>query len=153
MIWQFRFYPFIGPPRGTLSHLAMFRLGLALYLPVYFLFPELRGLLNEKHNVFVMFGMTILSAIRYLANTCAYTAVAVLINAMTPPHLVPFANGLAQCAVSLARFLGPVVGGVLWSQSIADGPTAHAYPFNYAFGFVVIAVLCLAGLIHSFWLR
>lgn len=23
MIWQFRFYPFIGPPNGTLSHLAM----------------------------------------------------------------------------------------------------------------------------------
>lgn len=72
-----------------------------------------------------MFGMTLLSSIRYLASTCAYTAVMVspshmsgsisnphcprhkvLINAMTPPHLVPLANGLAQSAVSLARFIG-----------------------------------------------
>ena len=34
---QFRFYPFVGPPNGSLSHLAMFRLGLLLYLPVYIL--------------------------------------------------------------------------------------------------------------------
>lgn len=34
---QFRFYPYIGPPFGKLSHLAMFRLGLLLYLPVYIL--------------------------------------------------------------------------------------------------------------------
>jgi hypothetical protein len=88
------------------------------------LFPELRGLLQEDANGWVMLGMTLLSAIRYLANTCSYTAVMVsphlifsspssdvhhaqvLINAMSPPHLVPLANGLAQSAVSLARFIG-----------------------------------------------
>jgi hypothetical protein len=30
----------------------------------------------------------------------------VLVNAMSPPHLVPLANGLAQSSVSLARFIG-----------------------------------------------
>lgn len=77
MVWQFRFYPAFSAPRGSLSHLAMFRLGLALYLPVYLLFPELRGLLHEEGNGWVMFGMTLLSAIRYLANTCAYTSIMV----------------------------------------------------------------------------
>lgn len=88
------------------------------------LFPELRGLLREDGNNWVMLGMTLLSAIRYLASTCSYTAVMVssllfssvrqranepsqvLINAMSPPHLVPLSNGLAQSAVSLARFIG-----------------------------------------------
>ncbi|KAM0787506.1 hypothetical protein ACM66B_003578 [Microbotryomycetes sp. NB124-2] len=148
--WQFKFYPFFGPPNGPLSHLAMFRLGLALYLPVYLLFPELRGLLRENSTGWVMFGMVLLSALRYLGNTCSYTAVMVLVNAMSPPHLVPLANGLAQSSVSLARFIGPVIGGIVWSASIKDGPTANPWPFNYALGFVVIALLCFVGLVHSF---
>ena len=30
---------------------------------------------------------------------------------VSPPHVVGLANGLAQCIVSLARFVGPVLGG------------------------------------------
>lgn len=47
-----------------------------LYVPVYLLFPELRGLIIvEGEAKLVMLGMIVLSAIRYLANACAYTAV------------------------------------------------------------------------------
>jgi len=85
----------------------MFRLGLFLYVPVYFLVPELRGLIIvDGENTWVILGMVVLTAIRYLANACAYTAVMVLINLLTPPEYVPLANGLAQSAVSFARFLG-----------------------------------------------
>lgn len=84
-----------------------FRLGLILYVPVYLLFPELRGLIAvEGENGLVFLGMVVLSALRYLANACAYTAVMVLINVMTPAELVPLANGLAQSCISLARFIG-----------------------------------------------
>lgn len=38
---------------------------------------------------------------------------------MSPPHLIPLANGLAQSAVSLARFMGPILGGTIWAASIA----------------------------------
>lgn len=31
---------------------------------------------------------------------------------MTPPPYIPMANGLAQSVVSLARFIGPLTGGV-----------------------------------------
>lgn len=85
----------------------MFRLGLFLYVPVYFLVPELRGLIIvDGENTWVILGMVVLTAIRYLANACSYTAVMVLINLLTPPEYVPLANGLAQSAVSFARFLG-----------------------------------------------
>lgn len=41
-------------------------------------FPELRGLLRDGDNSYlVMFGMVLLSALRYLASTCSYTAVMV----------------------------------------------------------------------------
>lgn len=39
-------------------------------------------------------------------------SIQILINAMTPPPYIPMANGLAQSVVSLARFIGPLTGGV-----------------------------------------
>ncbi|GAA5949206.1 hypothetical protein JCM21900_000859 [Sporobolomyces salmonicolor] len=149
LVWQFRFYPSIGPPNGSFSHLAMFRLGLILYVPVYFLLPELRGLIIvEGENLLVMTGMVVLSAIRYLANACAYTAVMVLINVMTPVEYVPLANGLAQSCVSFARFLGPLVGGSVFAASIADKSNPHP-----AVGFHLIACLCLLGFLLSWRIR
>lgn len=32
---------------------------------------------------------------------------------VTPPHLVGYANGIAQSIVSLARFFGPIIGGLV----------------------------------------
>ncbi len=58
---------------------------------------------------------------RWLANVCAFTAVSVLINAMTPPHLTPLANGLAQTTSSAARFVGPIVGGLVWQRVSKEG--------------------------------
>ena len=79
--------------------------------------------------------------------SCAYTAVMIMVNAMTPPAYIPFANGLAQSAVSLARFIGPLTGGILWSSSIKDGPD------GYWLGFAVCACVCGLGLLHSFTIR
>ncbi|GAA5981662.1 hypothetical protein JCM10908_004557 [Rhodotorula pacifica] len=149
MVWQFKFYPTVGPPNGPLSHLSMFRIGLILYVPVYLLFPELRGLIKvEGENGLVMLGMVVLSALRYLANACAYTAVMVLINVMTPAELVPLANGLAQSCISLARFIGPLLGGSVFAASIADPQNA-----NPAAGFHLIAGLCFLGFVLSWRIR
>lgn len=153
IVFQFRFYPTVGPPRGKLTHLSMLRLGMCLYIPVYLLLPELRALLRETHNGLVMFGMILLSAFRWLANVCAYTSVMVMINAQTPVHLLPLANGLAQSAVSGSRFIGPIFGGLVWSFSITPSPDARPYPFNNALGFFVIAIICSTGLMLSFRLK
>ncbi|GAA6027282.1 hypothetical protein JCM8097_002555 [Rhodosporidiobolus ruineniae] len=154
LVWNFRFYPAVGPPNGPLSHLSMFRLGLLLYVPVYLLFPELRGLIIvEGEDALVMTGMVVLSAIRYLANACAYTSVMVLINVMSPPELVPLANGLAQSSISLARTIGPLLGGSIFAASIADGPNAHPWPFNYAAGFVLVATVCFSAFLLSWRIR
>ncbi|GAA5857516.1 hypothetical protein JCM8547_009312 [Rhodosporidiobolus lusitaniae] len=154
LVWNFRFYPSVGPPNGPLSHLSMLRLGLLCYVPVYLLFPELRGLIIvEGENALVMMGMVVLSAIQRLANTLAYTSVMVLINVCTPAELVPLANGLAQSCISLARFIGPLLGGSVFAASIKDGPNAHPWPFNYAAGFVLTAVLCFTGFLLSWRIR
>ena len=35
------------------------------------------------------------------------------VSPVSPPHVVGFANGIAQSIVSLARFCGPVLGGLV----------------------------------------
>ncbi|KAE8258707.1 hypothetical protein A4X13_0g1509 [Tilletia indica] len=152
MVFQFQFYPTVGPPRGKYTHLTMFRMGLALYLPVYTLFPWLRNFITST-DATVMSGMIFFASLRWLANVTAFTAVTVLMNAMTPPHLIPLTNGLAQTVSSFMRCVGPIVGGLVWAKSIDGGPDGHAWPFNYHLGFWVVGLVAFAGFLHSLTIR
>ena len=153
LIFQFVFYPRVGPPQGKLSHLAMLRLGTAIYLPCYTLFPLLRGMLHPETDGFVMGGMIFFASLRWLANVCAFTAVSVLINAMTPPHLTPLANGLAQTTSSAARFVGPIIGGLVWAKGIEGGPDNHTWPFNYHLGFWFVGTAAFTGFLFTWRIK
>ncbi|KAK0556466.1 hypothetical protein OC846_001163 [Tilletia horrida] len=152
MAFQFHFYPTVGPPRGKFTHLTMFRMGLAIYLPCYTLFPFLRNFITST-DVTVMSGMILFASLRWLANVTAFTAVTVLMNAMTPPHLIPLTNGLAQTVSSFMRCVGPIVGGIVWARSIEGGVDAHAWPFNYHLGFWVVGIVAFCGFLHSLTIR
>ncbi|SNX85836.1 uncharacterized protein MEPE_04545 [Melanopsichium pennsylvanicum] len=153
LIFQFVFYPKIGPPQGKLSHLAMLRLGTAIYLPCYTLFPLLRGMLHPQTDGFVMGGMIFFASLRWLANVCAFTAVSVLINAMTPPHLTPLANGLAQTTSSAARFVGPIIGGMVWAKGIEGGPDKNSWPWNYHLGFWFVGLAAFTGFLFTWKIK
>lgn len=75
-------------------------------------------------------ALAVSTAVRYCGTTFAYTAVSVLLNysepflslqlrdiansgTVSPPHVVGIANGIAQSIVSLARFFGPIIGGLV----------------------------------------
>lgn len=137
--FQFYFYPKVGPPQGKLSHLAMMRLGTSLYL-AYILFAFLRAFLHPSTDAIVMTFMILFASIRWLANVCAFTSVSVLMNATTPPHLIALANGLAQTTSSAARFVGPLIGGMLW----ASGGSA---------GFWVVGITGFSGFLCSLFIR
>ncbi|WFD43373.1 hypothetical protein MPSI1_002034 [Malassezia psittaci] len=152
LYFQFRLYPNLGPPNGSLSHLAMFQAGLMLYLPCYLLFPFLRTFLLPNTDILVMLAMIAFATLRWLANVVSFTSVMVLLNAWTPPHLVPLANGLAQTVSSAARCVGPIFGGLVWGKSIQGGPAAHAWPFNYFLGFVIVGLVALFEALQARWL-
>lgn len=139
-------YGKVGPPNGKLTHLTMLRLGMCIYIPTYLLYPALRNLLHETSNFFVMTGMIILASIRIWGNVCCYTSLMVLVNILTPPHLLGLSNALAQSTASAARFFGPVVGASVWSWSIGMGPTGRSFPFDYHFG---AAACSLGALLES----
>ncbi|OCH86843.1 major facilitator superfamily MFS-1 [Obba rivulosa] len=147
--YQFYLYPNIGPPRGRFSHMAMFRIGSMLFIPSYlsvilyrvFASPTADG------NPILMAALALSTAVRFCGGTFSYTAISVLLNYMSPPHLVGFANGIAQSIVSLARFLGPIVGGTLWATSVKNDPS------GYPLGFIICAIACALAVAQSFLIR
>ncbi|WWC91764.1 uncharacterized protein L201_006711 [Kwoniella dendrophila CBS 6074] len=149
LVYQFYLYPRLGPPLGKFTHLQMFRIGSALYIPAYFALPILHKVASpdSEGGFLLMTGLTCITAIRYCASTFAYTSVMVLINAMSPPHVVGLANGLAQSTVSASRFVGPIIGGAVWSASINGNPTGYAYGFYFC-TFACFTQLCLSFLIR-----
>jgi MFS family permease len=149
IVYQFYLYPNIGPPRGRFSHLAMFRLGSLLFIPAYLTVTMYRGFAssNDEGSFVLMAALALSTAVRYCGNTFGYTAISILLNYMTPPHAVGFANGVAQSIVSLARCFGPVLGGYLWAAGIKDDPS------GYPLGFVACSVVCALAVAHSFFIR
>jgi len=149
IVYQFYFYPNIGPPRGRFSHLAMFRIGSLLYIPAYLSVTLYRVFASENNDgsVLLMGALAVSTAIRFCGITFSYTAISVLLNYMSPPHVVGYANGIAQSIVSLARFCGPVLGGLIWSTSVQD------HPSGYPLGFLVCSGVCALAVAHSFFIR
>ncbi|KLT39562.1 major facilitator superfamily MFS-1 [Cutaneotrichosporon oleaginosum] len=145
LIYQFYLFPRLGPPLGRFSMLQMFRLGCLLYVPGYLLVPLLHPIASPTSpgNFITMTSMSLISALRYCGGTFAYTAIMILINAMTPPHLVGLANGLAQSTVSMARFFGPALGGAIWSSAIGGNPAG--YPRAFYTVALISAVQCLGS--------
>ncbi|KAG1747361.1 hypothetical protein EDB19DRAFT_1686930 [Suillus lakei] len=149
IVYQFYLYPNIGPPRGRFSHLAMFRIGSLLFIPAYLTVTMYRGFAssNDEGSFILMAALALSTAVRYCGNTFGYTAISILLNYMTPPHAVGFANGVAQSIVSLARCFGPILGGYLWAAGTKDDPS------GYPLGFVACSVVCALAIAHSFFIR
>ncbi|KAJ7500314.1 hypothetical protein B0H11DRAFT_2171431 [Mycena galericulata] len=148
IVYQFHLYPNIGPPHGSLSHLAMFRIGSALFIPAYLAVTFLRPFASPGDGSILNYAiittaLVVSTAVRYCGSTFGYTSVSILLNYMTPPNAVGLANGIAQSIVSLARCLGPVLGGYLWPISVQDKSTG--YPLD----FIVCAGVCALGILHS----
>ncbi|KAJ3806902.1 major facilitator superfamily domain-containing protein [Lentinula aff. lateritia] len=137
IIYQFHLYP---PPRGRLSHLTMYRLGTILFIPAYLtvvLYRTPFGYPDDHKKSVLMTVLALSTSVRYCGITFAFTSISVLLNCLTRPEDVGYANGLAQTIVSLARCLGPVLGGWLWSVSV------EGHPSGYPCGFLVCTVMCI----------
>ncbi|KAF8842416.1 major facilitator superfamily MFS-1 [Paxillus ammoniavirescens] len=149
IVYQFYLYPNIGPPRGRFSHMAMFRLGSLLFIPAYLTVIMYRVFASPTNdgNFILMSALAISTAVRYCGNTFGYTAASILLNYMSPPAAVGFANGVAQSIVSLARCFGPILGGYLWSTSTQNDPS------GYPLGFLACAGACALAIAHSFFIR
>ncbi|KAH9914809.1 uncharacterized protein B0H18DRAFT_959629 [Fomitopsis serialis] len=138
-----------SPPRGRFSHIAMFRIGSLLFIPAYLsvILYRVFASSDDDGNPVLMAALAISTAVRFCGGTFVYTAVSVLLNYMSPLHVVGFASGIAQSTVSLARFIGPILGGTLWSMSAENGPA------GYPVGFIACSGVCALAVALSFLIK
>lgn len=128
----------------------MFRLGSFLFIPSYLtvvLYRAPFASADSDGGFVLMTALAVSTAVRFCGVTFAFTSVAILLNYMSPPEAVGYANGVAQSIVSLARCFGPVLGGYLWSVSIDGNPS------GYPLGFIAVGAVCAMAVLHSFLIR
>ncbi|WIA44282.1 hypothetical protein OEZ86_007089 [Tetradesmus obliquus] len=70
-----------------------------------------------------------------LAGCSAFTSSMILVNALPPPQQLGQVNGVGQSLASLARGLGPGLGGVLWGAAVGfNSPGAALLPYGLVAG-------------------
>jgi hypothetical protein len=124
LVYQFYLFPRLGPPLGRFSHLQMFRLGSALYVPGYLLVPLIHIFASpdpEKSGGFVVMTLTsLISAIRYCGGTFAYTSIMILIvssNLSFPWLTSERHDSSAPCwAGKWPRSINRLVRSFLWTR-------------------------------------
>lgn len=135
MFFTFFFLPAIA--RNS-SKLWMFRRGVIGSIPVAMSWPLIgllyRYYISKLHSsqlqTMVLWPLLVITCVCKSVMSCfAFTAVMILINhSVTEEHL-GVVNGLGQSLGSLARAVGPALGGALWSIS-----TSHQMVFlNFLF--------------------
>lgn len=81
-------------------------------------------------NVVLWVILPPLIVIRYASMVISLASVQILFNDLCRPSERAFINGLGQSVGSLARAIGPTLGGMCWSWSVSNGLSA---PMDYHF--------------------
>jgi hypothetical protein len=81
----------------------------------------------------LLFYLTML--LKAVSGCSAFTSSMILVNALPPPQHLGQVNGVGQSLASLARGLGPGLGGVLWGASVKLGtPGVALLPYGLVAG-------------------
>ncbi|KAJ3538854.1 hypothetical protein NM208_g5730 [Fusarium decemcellulare] len=87
--------------------------------PLFSLLPLVGKSSGGRAALWVM--LIILVILRYAAMVIGLASLQVLVNDIVKPRERAFMNGLAQSVGSLARAIGPSLGGFTWSWSLKSG--------------------------------
>jgi hypothetical protein len=86
--------------------------------------------------------------LKAVAGCFAFTGTMIIVNLSTPPALLGEVNGVGQALASLARGVGPAMGGVAWSMVVhAHVAGAQLLPFACVAG-VSLAALALYAFVQ-----
>ncbi|RKP34343.1 major facilitator superfamily domain-containing protein [Dimargaris cristalligena] len=81
-------------------------------------------------------------------NTFCFTSAHLLINNSVPSReALGTVNGFSQSVGSLAKAIGPIMAGALWSWSLANG---YSFSLDYHFIFIIASLIALATYLVTF---
>ncbi|KAL0143609.1 major facilitator superfamily domain-containing protein [Mucor lusitanicus] len=132
LVFQFGIYPRLTKYYSTL---VLCRLAFLMFIPVYFLFPELSTLRDwVASNISAEASEN--WTFRFVSTSAA-------------PEILGTVNGICQSCLSLVRALGPTFGGTLWSLSIKDG---NVFPLDRHLVYYIIGCLSVFSFLQSFYI-
>ncbi|KAI8893003.1 major facilitator superfamily domain-containing protein [Globomyces pollinis-pini] len=109
---------------------------------VFILLPCISAFMTDSRWIWVV--LTITMGLRSFSEQLMLTSIMLIINDSAGPGQLGKVNGIAQCIASLARAVGPAVGGIVWAWSTQN---SLGFPFNHLFLFwLVISLLVLLGI-------
>ncbi|KAI0388711.1 hypothetical protein F5Y17DRAFT_451845 [Xylariaceae sp. FL0594] len=148
---QLALYPRVSVRLGTVRS---WRVSLCLFPVAYILLPFLSLVPSssnspppsQKTGPLIWLAISAVLLVHVSARTFAIPAQTILVNNCSPhPSVLGTLHGIGQSVSSLARTVGPVVGGWVYGVGLAGGYVGVVF-----WGLAVVAV---AGVVVSFWAR
>lgn len=133
IVLQLFVMPYVTNIFGILSIL---KFAWALCIPIFIMVPTLYNLDGIALWLIVVPLYVSFAAIQ----TCVLTAIGIGVNNSVSADILGTANGVAQSAVSLLRFIGPALAGSVFGWSLNN---EIGYPFNSHLIFTLLAIFGL----------
>ncbi|KAJ1976010.1 hypothetical protein H4R33_006533 [Dimargaris cristalligena] len=149
-----------------LGSLLCFRYGALLFSILLFAFPFISLLEADRrtghsadfHNsteaepqpIRTVTWIALIAALfaKVCGGTLCFTSANILINNSVPNRAaLGTVNGFTQSVGSLARAIGPMLAGILWSWSLTNG---YPFPLNSHFVFIVASLIAFATYLVTF---
>ncbi|KAJ1916715.1 hypothetical protein IWQ60_008013 [Tieghemiomyces parasiticus] len=143
-------YPKVQPLLGSIR---CFRIGILSFAVVGQVLPALTTLERILHPLpddgtvpplspVTWVILIVALIVRVIAGTLTFTSVNLLVNnSVADRQVLGTVNGFAQSMGALARALGPLTAGIVWSWSLLHD---YPFPFDYHFIFLLITLVGFA---------
>ncbi|KAJ3223538.1 hypothetical protein HDU81_009132 [Chytriomyces hyalinus] len=145
LYFQLVLYPSMS---RSISPVTLFQTGSVLCIVPYLMYPFISGILapSLQNSTLIWFIVMTNLAMRQFCNVLCFTSIFIIINNSATDGNLGIVNGVAQTSAAFVRSIGPVLGGIMWAWSITNG---MAFPFNYWFVFVLLAVWAVGTIFQA----
>mmetsp|Transcript_17937 Transcript_17937/g.16211 ORF Transcript_17937/g.16211 Transcript_17937/m.16211 type:complete len:597 (-) Transcript_17937:1080-2870(-) len=110
---------FALPYIAKLSKKKIFSMSIYLGIPVAFAWPLVAYInFNNRYKYLIFVLLIICFLVKNTLSTVSFTASIIMVNHSVENKYLGAVNGLGQSFGSLARGVGPAVGGILWSLGL-----------------------------------
>ncbi|KAI9598984.1 major facilitator superfamily domain-containing protein [Syncephalis fuscata] len=152
LIIQLFVFPFLEKKLG--AH-RLFGIAMICYTPALFIFPwisQLAGAPGDETTPRLLMWtcLYLILGWQITCNTISFTAWSLLLVTARDSGALGTVNGVGVAMQSLARAIGPALGGAVWSWSLQHG--LH-YPFNYTLVWNIIGCSCFITALAVFRIK
>ncbi|KAI9203836.1 major facilitator superfamily domain-containing protein [Polychytrium aggregatum] len=137
-----------APIERRLGALLTFRTGILMTIPAFLILPSVSWLyVTAGWSLWTM--LFILQGLRTMFGFQAMTSTFIMVANSTTARSRGSINGLAQTFAAMARMVGPIIGGTLFSWSL---DSSRVFPFDYHFEFYFIALSAIFTYVVSLYI-